>query len=215
MELIKTFLNLIYSQKCIICSCAKPENYLCKTCLKDVEMLSGFKQRVFDEIPIYCAYIYSKNIKKLIRLLKFSHKKKAAKALSHLLFDYYKKLGLSDNFIIIYPPSLYLKTASRGYNPIKLIAQGFSRFTGFSVEDNLIKKIKYTLPQYKAKNRKKNIMGSFKIDPKKALKLKEKSFLLIDDIITTGATIEELIKVLKESGINNITVLTIAKAGVQ
>jgi len=236
MELIKeitsSLLNLIYNQKCLICSCAKTTNYLCKSCLKDVEMLSGFEQRIFNNIPIYCAYIYSKNIKKLIQLLKFSHKKKAAYALAHLLFNYYKKLDRSvpvecsshptstpapafnKNFIIIYPPTFFLKNASRGYEPLREILNKFSKLTNLSVENNLIKKIKYTKPQYKARNRKTNVKGSFSINKKLIEKYKDKNLLLIDDIITSGATIEELIGVLKKAGINNITVLVISKAGV-
>lgn len=218
MELIKTllraWLNLIYNQKCIICGCSKTENNLCKTCLKDVEILSGFTHRVFNKIPIYCAYIYSKNIKKLIQLLKFSHKKKAAKPLAHLLFNYFKKLNLNKNFVIIYPPTFGLKSASRGYNPMKLIVLEFSKLTGLKIENNLIKKIKYTKPQYNAKNRRNNIKGSFEINKKLIEKYKDKDLLLIDDITTSGATIEEIINCLNKTDLNNITVLALAKAGV-
>lgn len=218
MELIKTLfkacLNLVYNQKCIICGCSKTDNNLCKTCLKDVEILSGFAHRVFNKIPIYCAYIYSKNIKKLIQLLKFSHKKKAAKPLAYLLFNYYQKLNLNNNFIIIYPPAFSLKSASRGYNPLKLITLEFSKLTELSIEDNLLKKIKYTKPQYNAKNRRKNIKGSFEVNKKLVEKYKDKNLLLIDDITTSGATIEEIINCLNEAGLKNITVLTIARAGI-
>lgn len=217
MELVKKFisliLNLVFNKKCMICGCSKTDDLLCKTCVKDVEILSGFKQRIYKKIPIYCAYIYSKNIKKLIQLLKFSHKKKASIILSNLLFDYYKKLNLDKNFIIIYPPTFFLKSASRGYNPMKLIAYKFCEISGLIVEDNLIKKIKYTKAQYQARNRKKNIKGSFRIDTQLACKFKGKSLLLIDDITTSGATIEEIVDCLIEAGLDDVTVLTIARAG--
>lgn len=213
MELVKAILtgllNLIYNKKCVICGCSKTDDLLCKNCLKDVHYLSNFAHRVYCSIPIYCAFNYQGIIKKLIQLLKFSHKKKCAKVLAQLLFSYFKRLKLSYSYVLVYPPSMFLKTASRGYNPMELIALEFSKLTGLRVEKDLIKKVKYTLPQYKAKNRKKNIKGSFKINP---ILNKDKNILLLDDITTSGATLEEIINLLKDEGYENITCLVLSKA---
>ncbi len=208
---ITSFLNLIYKQNCLICNCAKVDNFLCKTCLKDVHNLSSFAHRVYKNIPIYSAYIYSGSIKKLIQLLKFSHKKQASKVLSQLLFDYFKKLDLNKDFIIIYPNTYFIKSFSRGYNYMYLLALEFSKLTGFKVEKNLIKKIKYTKPQYLAKNRHKNIEGSFKINKKTAQKYKDKNILIIDDITTSGATLEEIINCCLDNNLNSLICLTISK----
>ena len=217
LELIKSiynsFLNLIYNQKCLICACAKTDDLLCKTCKKDVHYLSGFAQRFYNSIPIFCATNYTGPIKKLIQLLKFSHKKKSAKVLSNLLFEYYQKLDLNKNFIIIYPPSFYTKTLSRGYNHMFLIAKEFSKLTNFEILKDLIIKTKPTKPQYSVKNRHKNIKDSFKINSKYKEKYKDKNILLIDDITTSGATLEEIIDCLLKEGFNNIICLTISKAG--
>ena len=96
---------------------------------------------------------------------------------------------------------------------MELIAEEFSKLTGFEIEKKLIKKIKYTKPQYKVRNRKKNIENSFIINNDLKEKYKDSSILLIDDITTSGATIETLTDILLESGINDITALVIAKAG--
>jgi len=92
-----------------------------------------------------------------------------------------------------------------------LIAKEFSKHTNFKIEKNLIKKIKYTKPQYKAKNRRNNIKNSFKINKNLINNIKDKNILLIDDITTTGATLEELIDCLLNNNIKNITCLTISK----
>lgn len=212
-NLISSFLNLIYNQKCLVCSCAKTDELLCKSCLKDVHYLSTFPQRIFNSTEIYCATIYQSTTKKLIQLLKFSHKKKASKALAYILFEYFKRLNLNKDFIIVYPPSFFVKTAQRGYEHMFLIAKEFSKLTGFNVYKDLIIKSKPTKPQYKAKNRHSNIKDSFKINQKYIEELKNKNILLIDDITTSGATLEELINCLKKSNLNNITCLTISKAG--
>lgn len=208
---LDTFLDLIYKQNCLICSCAKTKNLLCKTCLKDVNYLSGFPHKIYKEIPIYSALKYEGVTKKLIHKLKFQHKKKASIVLSNILFEYFLKLNLNKEFVIIYPPSFFLKTAQRGYEHMFLIAKEFSKNTNFKIETKLIKKIKYTKPQYNAKDRHKNIEGSFLINKKLIEKYKDKNILLIDDITTTGATLEEIINCLFKKGINNITCLTISK----
>ena len=210
-DLYDNFLNMKYKKKCLICGCSKTDDLLCKTCLKDVQFLSYFAHKFYNRIPIYSAAIYDKNIKTLIQMLKFKHKKSASKPLSDILFSYFKKLNLKDDFIIVYPPSYFIKSAERGYNHMFLITKHFSKLTGFEVNKNLIKKIKPTKPQYKTKDRRKNIKGSFRINQKELLKLKDKKLLLIDDITTSGATLEEIINCFLELNFNNIICLTISK----
>ncbi|MBQ8848105.1 MAG: ComF family protein [Candidatus Gastranaerophilales bacterium] len=210
--LYNSFLDLIYTQKCIVCSCAKTNNFLCKTCAKDVEYLSCFAHRIYKGIPIYSMAKYNNVIKNLIHLLKFKHNKKAAKVLSYLFFEYYKKLNLNKDFIIVYPPSFYLKNLSRGYNHMFLITKEFCKLSNLDYKKDLIKKIKPTKPQYKAKNRHKNIENSFDINKKLIEKYKNKNILLIDDITTSGATLEEIVNCLLSYGFKNITCLTISKA---
>ncbi len=207
---LDAILNLIYNQKCVICSCSKTDELLCKTCAKQINYLSGFPHRIYKGIKIYSCFNYSGIIKKLIQLLKFSHHKNCAKVLARLVFNYIQKIEL-DNSIIIYPPSFFLKSASRGYNHMGLIAKELKKLTGYKVLDSLIKKTKYTKPQYSAKNRKKNIKGSFEVDNIIADKIKGQKVLLLDDITTSGATIEELIDCLLDKGVKDIVVVTISK----
>ena len=208
-----SFLNLIYKQKCLICACSKVDENLCKNCLKDVHYLSTFPHKIYKEVPIFSMAIYQGTIKILIQLLKFSHKKMAGKILSQLLFNYFQKLNLKDDFIIIYPPSFFLKTANRGYNHMNLIAKYFSKLTNFEINNKLISKVKYTKPQYQAKNRFKNIENSFNLNLKELEKIKDKKILLIDDITTSGATLEEIINCFLNYDFKNIICLTISKAG--
>lgn len=204
-------IDLIYNKKCLICGCSKTDDFLCKTCAKDVNYLSSFPHRIYREIPIFSCALYENIIKKLIHMLKFQHRKNSAIVLSSILFKYFKKLELDKNYIIVYPPSFFLKSSHRGYEHMFLIAKEFSKLTNFEIEKNLIKKIKYTKPQYKARNRQSNIKNSFDINKKLIEKYQDKNILLIDDITTSGATLEELINLLIENNIKNITCLTISK----
>ena len=209
--IFNSFLDLIYNQKCLICGCAKVDNLLCKTCLKDVQFLSSFPHRIYKDIPIYSMSKYENIIKKLIHLLKFKHKKNSAKVLSQLLFSYFQKLDLKEDFILVYPSSFFIKSAWRGYEHMFLITKEFSKLTNFEYKKDLIKKIKPTKPQYQAKDRHKNIKNSFQINKKYINYLKDKNILLVDDITTSGATLEEIINCFLKNDIKNIVCLTISK----
>ena len=211
INILNLFLDLIYNKKCLICSCAKTDELLCKNCAKDIHYLSSFAHKIFNNIPFYSATLYEGNIKKLIHKLKFNHHKKASIPLAQILYKYFKNIPQKNDYIIIYPPSYFLKSAQRGYNHMYLIAKEFSKLTNFKINKKLIKKIKYTKPQYKAKNRHKNIKNSFKVNEKEIKNIKNKTVLLIDDITTSGATLEEIVSILKEKNIDNIICLTITK----
>ena len=211
LYIFQTFLNLIYNQKCLICSCSKTDSLLCKNCAKNIHFLSSFPHKIFNNIPFYSATLYEGIIKKLIHKLKFNHRKKASIPLAQILYKYFNNIKEEKEYIITYPPSFFLKSAQRGYNHMFLIAKEFSKLTGIEINKNLIKKIKYTKPQYKVKNRHKNIEGSFKINKKEIKKLKNKTVLVIDDITTSGATLEEIINCFIINNIDNIICLTISK----
>ncbi|MBR2068331.1 MAG: ComF family protein [Candidatus Gastranaerophilales bacterium] len=210
--LLLKILDLIYKKKCIVCSCAKTDDLLCKNCAKDVNFLSGFPHKIYNSIPIYSACVYTTTVKTIIHLLKFSHKKQASLVLAQLLFEYFKKLKLNNDFIIVYPGSFYLTKWMRGYEHMYLVAKEFSKLSGLKFYKSAILKVKNITPQYKAKNRRKNVLGAYQINKKIINKIKDKPILLIDDIITTGATIEEVINTLKKEGVSNITCITISKA---
>lgn len=205
-------LNSIYKKNCIVCNCSKEDGFLCKNCSKDVQKLNGFAHRIYKGVPIYSAFVYENTIKTLIQKLKFSYKKESAKVLAHMLFDYFKDIDIDKNdLIIVYPDTFYLKRFKRGYNSTYLIALEFAKTAKIEIEKDVILKIKYTKPQYKARNRVNNIKGSFKINENKIDKIKDKNILLFDDITTSGATINEIINCFEKVKIKNIVCLTLSK----
>ena len=86
---------------------------------------------------------------------------------------------------------------------MELVAVEFCKLTGYTLNTELIKRVKDTKPQYRLsrKERLQNLSQAFEVDLSKNL---NKPVLILDDICTTGATFEEMINALKEQGIKNI-----------
>lgn len=224
------FLALIYKENCCICGCSKNNKFLCKTCSKDVEILSGFPQGLIRGVEIYSATIYKGVMKELIHKLKFHHKKTAARVLGQFLSEYYdkilsfeqKKCGSVKKFqdaVFIPVPTIKRNIKERGYNNVYEIAKEFTgiqsaKGQNIKILNDFLIKIKDTVPQYKVNKskRKENIKNSFGININKYRGFKNKNFIIIDDVITTGSTLDEIIKTLQENGINNIMCITLSKA---
>ncbi|MBQ7674395.1 MAG: ComF family protein, partial [Alphaproteobacteria bacterium] len=115
--------------------------------------------------------------------------------------------------IIIPVPIHFLKRLKRKYNQSELLAQEVSQLSGIKYEPRILMKIKKTLPQegLSGKERRKNIVGSFGIDENFKDLIVDKNIVLIDDVFTTGATVNECSKVLKKFGAKTITVVTLAR----
>jgi ComF family protein len=159
--------------------------------------------------------------RKIIWELKYHYKYKLAEDLGQFLFDNSKeKLSLilkdsSTRPILIVPiPLSRKKRWRRGYNQSDYIARGFCSCVNsnlFLLEKRILFKNKNTSPQAKIKVREerlKNIQGVFFIKDKE--KINGKTIIIIDDVVTTGGTIKEAMRVLKDNGAEKVYVLTLA-----
>ena len=99
----------------------------------------------------------------------------------------------------------------RGYNQSALIATEISNVLKINLANNYLEKVQNIMAQssLNKEQRQKNIQGAFVLHNKK--QLKDKSVLIIDDIYTTGSTVNECSRLLKGAGTKKIGVLTIAK----
>lgn len=214
-NLINILLSLIYKENCCICGNKSDNSPLCKTCLKDVKILSGFAQNKINGVEIYSATIYTGIIRQIIHKFKFCHKKELVSILADILNKYYRKCENLKNIkdIVVVPvPTSKNNINTRGYNNVYEIALKFARLNSFQFNKKLLLKTKNTVSQFKLNRSERflNIKNSFSVNLK--YYTPGSTVLIIDDITTTGATLEEIIKVLKENNINNIVCLTCAKA---
>ena len=92
-----------------------------------------------------------------------------------------------------------------------LVAEEFKKYTNYNISKNFLIRTKDTKKQYNLHRdeRIKNLKNAFDINEKNLID-KEAKLLIIDDIISTGATLGEIIKILKEKGYTNITAFTLS-----
>ena len=193
-----------YEYKCIIC---ENEEFIgiCPYCKSKIS-----KVKVQDEILSY-GY-YGGILKELIFQFKYKNNFTAGKIISKLLEEIIKEEEIMAD-VICYVPMCKKAIKKRGYNQCEIIAQNLSRELEIPIT-HCIKKIKQTREQktLTKEEREINILGAFNISDEECIR--DKNILLIDDVITTGATIRECVKILKKYNVNKITVLTIAKSNI-
>ena len=122
---------------------------------------------------------------------------------NYLHFDYYD--------IIISVPISRKRWKNRGYNQSKLIAKNIAKENNIQFNNEIIVKTKnnHTQSALNKEERKQNVKGAYKVI--NIEKIKNKKILLVDDIYTTGSTVDECSKVLIKAGATSVDVFTIAK----
>lgn len=209
-KVLSYLLDWIYKKKCYFCSSSKESIKMCSKCFAQLENLPAFEQRSIFGTKVYCAGSYENVLQKLIRGVKYHKQKDLAYFQAKFMYDFWLKTGnLSNSYQIVPVPMFKTREKQRRYNHMALVAQEFSKLTGYEVNLELVQRIKDTIPQYnlKKEERIKNLSGAFSVNKNKLLK---GDVLLFDDICTTGATFENIVGELKKQGIENIVCLASA-----
>jgi ComF family protein len=215
MKFLNTILNVIFPVNCI--SCGKNGIDLCAKCLAD-------SPQAERENPnwIFSLFDYRHPpIKKAIWLLKYKGKKSMANVFIEVLhgriLEELSDLSIMENFrepILIPIPLASKRKRERGFNQAELICQKLvelDKNNNFKLKKNVLIKPKDTEHQAKIEDRAKrlkNILGSFAV--KNPEKIKNRNIILIDDVATTGATLNEARRTLKQAGTRKIIAFTIA-----
>lgn len=223
-------LNLLYPSTCPICKKHSDSNEhlpICKNCWDQIEQYTGPScsicatplvseyatvcENCIDDSPKFSKVLnyglYSGALAEAIHRMKFYGVRRLAKPLTRLLLN----LPIPKHDGILPVPLSKKGLISRGFNQSLLISNILSKELGIPLFTNALLKIKDTLPQIglNAKQRRKNIKGAFSAGyDVKGLKL-----LLVDDVMTTGATARECSKTLIKAGAKEVVVVTLARSG--
>ena len=155
------------------------------------------------------AAVYEGSLRQLIRGMKFHYKSSAAGILAGLIMERVDP-GIFEGAHMIVPAPLSKRSArERGFNQTRLLARAISKSTGIPVVMALTK-IKETPPQNSLdrKQRMKNLLGAFKA----ICNVEGKTVIIVDDVFTTGATINEAAKTLMQAGAAEVRGITAARS---
>lgn len=226
---VPKILNFIYPPVCGICGKLNSD-FLCKKCEKILESEAVFgvdkyknikrkkeniknnfnDKKYFDE-HLYI-FLYQGIIRRIILKYKFQEEAYLYKTFVNFLLkneNFFEKIEKYDTIVPV--PISKKRKKKRGYNQSELLAKEIAYNTNLVLEKESLYKIKDIVEQSKLnkENRLKNIQGVYELVNKE--KLNKKKILLIDDIFTTGSTVNECSKVLRNAKPNKIGVLTLAK----
>lgn len=218
LKIQEQILNLIYPQTCGICGKLASDS-LCKKCEIELKKQSDMNiiqtgEEIEDKYFNELMYIfkYEGQIRKLILDYKFNEKSYIYLTFVNFLLKNKKIFENIKNYDTIIPvPISKKRLKTRGYNQSLLIARKIAEQTNLELVNNCLIKTKNIIEQSKLnkEDRMQNIQGVYELKNKQLIE--NKKILLIDDIYTTGSTVNECSKILRQGNPKEIGILVLAK----
>lgn len=179
--------------------------------MSDTELFSMLRVENVGGVTTLFSY-KNELVRHMVWLLKYKGDRHATKLFAGALHDYLLEelsdLELFDGkrSVVILPlPLSKRRERERGFNQMKLVADELHLKSGLRVEAGVLIKTRHTKPQTELKRkeeRKRNVEGVFAVENRETLK--GAHIILIDDVITTGSTMSEAKKTLREAGVKDI-----------
>jgi ComF family protein len=192
-------LPMIRLPLCQRCGATSSEGNLCHSCINYPLTIDGIRS----------VFLFQSTVRQAILHLKYRHLKAVAAPLSQLLAEYIGSHPLKGEVII--PVPLHPKRLrERGYNQASLLAKELSILVGLPVVEGALIRVHDAVPQARTKSaieRRRNVEGAFACQQR----FEGRQILLIDDVCTTGATLDACATALKAAGASSVWGLTVAR----
>jgi len=158
---------------------------------------------------------YNKSMRQVIHLLKYEKKMVMLKFIKPLIEETLPNLLVINDYDYLLPVPLHKKRLKeRGFNQAEFIARLLEEISGVKMDYRNLIRVRNTLPQSSLKTsqeKHENVHDAFIL--RNPEKIKRKKILIVDDILTTGATVSEITKILLEAEAGKVDVFTLANAG--
>lgn len=204
-------LRLIYPPKCTLCRCLlhKNETDLCHRCRSDTPVFKRAKSNIPFVAQWTALWYYEGDVRKSVHRFKFGRQRRYGNVYARLLSV---KLSDWDMDTVSWVPVSFWRRMERGYDQSRLLAQSVGRELGIAATP-VLKKIRHTPPQSGIREparRRANVLGAYRVtDP---AKIQGKRILLLDDVVTTGATASECARTLLVAGAKEVYIAAVAAA---
>lgn len=195
-------ININNTLFCAVCRARLPYNK--KTCHKDSPYVLAAATDYSDE-----------PIRNLLRTFKYKSVKSLSFIIGEILTNYLSRIAASlsiDSFILVPIPLHPRRERQRGFNQAEILAQALGSYFKLTLIYAL-KRVKDNKPQVQLKDfdeREKNVSGCFAVVDTK--NIENKNIILVDDVFTSGATMNEAVKILKSAGARKVIALVVSKA---
>jgi ComF family protein len=215
-------LDLLYPPRCAVCGTNGA--FVCESCLGGLPRAAGSRCDVCWSPKTVCdcsylsfaftrlrsAWRYEGEVRHLVRAFKFGGQSALAPSLASALVATCSAHGLTAD-VIVAVPLTGIGRRRRGYNQAALLTHGLSKVTGVPSVDALgrTRSIKDQARSGSAEERRRNVAGSFVVRKPEAVA--GKTVLLVDDVATTGATLDACARVLLQAGAASVSALTLAR----
>ena len=243
MNIWGKFLNVIYPPRCCICGrfledeedcipdfclrctsefpaikpplctlCGVPfasfteESHLCERCLR--------KKPYFDALG--APFLYEGGIMEAVHQLKYRSKTHLSRSLGKLLsFFALGWLGSAKEYLMMPVPLHRKKLRERGFNQSLLLSKTIRHCLNMELDFLSLRRRRYTPPQtsLSREERRKNVRKAFEVSGSK--RLEGRTIILVDDVATTGSTLNECARVLKNAGCDKVLCLVLSRTSAQ
>lgn len=211
MNILDRFLNLLFPPKCVFCTklLSKEETELCKRCREDLpEVPHPVKRGQFFEC-CHSAFYYENRVSDTVKRFKFHGRSEYAPSLARLMAMRILREKVEFD-LVTWAPVSNRRLRKRGYDQSFLLAQEIARELSVPCERTL-KKVRDNDPQSTRRDfaqRQANVLNAYQAVASE--KFYGKRVLVIDDVITSGATLSECCRVLKTAGADSLVCATLA-----
>lgn len=210
--MIDFFRDLFFPDKCLFCQ--KPlspgELDLCSVCRADAPEFKKSKKRYSFIARWTAVWYYKDTARRSILRYKFYNRRSYVRAFGRFLAMRLQKEGLDDFDLLSWVPVSPFRRWRRGYDQAELLAHAVGRELGVTPV-RVLKKIRHVPPQSTIRgsaHRRANVLGAYEATAPALVR--GKRILLLDDVITTGATAAECAKTLAFAGVKQVTFAAIA-----
>jgi competence protein ComFC len=223
MGLFRSILNLFFPPRCV--SCKQEGDFLCKNCVQELKIHplkaksvcpSSEDFEYLDGVIYGADYAKNPQIQAAIMQFKYKFTRELVSQFGTLVSDKMKEMGmLRIRPAVLIPVPLHKKRLNyRGFNQAELIAhETLQQYGGKAEVLSLLSRVKNTSQQAKLnkKERIENLAGAFEVTGDLTL-LNGKICFVVDDVCTTGSTLDNCAKVLKRCGVKKVYGLVVARA---
>lgn len=214
-KLREKVMRLVYPHDvaCSICSGevdVLPGYGVCAICMATLPRVTGEVQigsdRAFDGLA--APFYYETPVKELIHRFKYSNMRFIAKSLAHFMHDAVKDAGWANIHAVVPVPLHEARRRERGFNQAALLASELAQLMGNVVDENAIRRIRDTRTQtlLDKEEREQNVRDAFEVP--ETSRIEGATLLLVDDVVTTGTTVDACARSLKAAGAKTVFVVS-------